>query len=84
MIRSLYLAAIPVGVDGLLTLIGFPIEPVVVLKLKPEMLADPLFEVYRNAPLDFTLLWIAMATGREPVGCDVGVKFDKVPSEPIL
>ena len=41
----LYLAAIPLGVEGLLTVIGLPIDPVVVLTEKPEMLLDVLFEV---------------------------------------
>ena len=81
----IYLAAIPVGVAGLFTVIGVPIVPVVVLNENPEMLADALFEVYRKAPLEFTLGCIAIATGLAPVGCEViGVRVDNVPSEPIL
>ena len=34
----------PLGFDGLTTVIGLLIDPVVVLTLKPEMLLDVLFD----------------------------------------
>jgi hypothetical protein len=45
MTRLAYLATIPLGVEGLVTVIGLLIDPVVVLSEKPEMLLDRLFEV---------------------------------------
>ena len=40
-----YLAAIPLGTDGELTVIGLLIDPVVVFTEKPEILLDRLFDV---------------------------------------
>lgn len=41
---SRYRATMPLGFDGLTTVIGFPMDPVVVLTLKPEMLLEVLFD----------------------------------------
>ena len=43
--RVLYLAAIPLGLAGLVTVIGVLIDPLVVLTVKPEMLLALLFDV---------------------------------------
>jgi hypothetical protein len=78
-----YLTAIPLGVDGLVTVVGELIEPVVVLSTMLEMLAPALFEVKRNCPVLFTLGCNAIATGCAPVGCDAGVSGDNVPAAAI-
>jgi len=44
MTRLLYLAAIPLGVGRLSTVIGLLIDPLVVLSAKPIMLLELLFE----------------------------------------
>jgi hypothetical protein len=41
---GLYLATMPLGFEGLTTVIGLFMEPVVVLTLKPVMLLDVLFD----------------------------------------
>jgi hypothetical protein len=46
MIQCLYRAVIPLGAAGVAVALGrLFITPLVVLNVKPEMLADPLFDV---------------------------------------
>ena len=80
MTRSVYLAAIPLGPDGVTTGGRLNIAPLVALNEKPETLLDPLFDVNRNWPVLFTLGCSANAAGCNPVGRLAGVTAVNVPA----
>ena len=80
MTRLLYLAVIPLGTDGLFTVAAVAIDPVVVLRVKAEILFALVFDVYKNLPVEC----IANATGVVPVGSDAGARGLRVPAGTIL